>query len=117
MKLFIKKPGVSAADRFRKGLILNKYVLTVVLFVVWMMFFDKQDYFYYRNIKKEHEELVRDTLYYYQEIQHAQAQIKKLKGDKKELERFARETYFMKKDDEVVFVFLPDTAYGKSKAE
>lgn len=92
-----------------KRFIVNKYVLTVVFFTIWMLFFDKQDYSYYQNLKKEHDELVRDTLYYHEEIAKAQAQIKKLKGDKKELERFARETYFMKKDDEVVFVFLPDS--------
>lgn len=96
-----------------KWIVLNKYVLTIVFFIVWMLFFDKQDYSYYKKLKKEHEELVRDTLYYHQEIENAQAQIKKLKGDKKELERFARETYFMKKDDEVVFVFLPDTGSNR----
>jgi cell division protein FtsB len=93
--------------------VLNKYVLTIVFFTIWMLFFDKQDYSYYKNLKKEHDELVRDTLYYHQEIENAQAQIKKLKGDKKELERFARETYFMKKDDEVVFVFLPDSGSSR----
>lgn len=92
---------------------INKYTLTVGVFLIWMLFFDKQDYSYYRHLQKEHDELVRDTTYYHQEIQSAQAQIRKLKGDKKELEKFARETYFMKRDDEVVYVFLPDSASVK----
>jgi len=75
-----------------------------------MMFFDKQNFKYYQNIKAEHDALVKDTLFYTQEIEQAAHQIKKIKGDKKELERFARETYFLKKDDEVIYVFLPDSS-------
>ncbi|MCS6980665.1 MAG: septum formation initiator family protein [Flavobacteriales bacterium] len=90
-------------------MLVNKYTVTVVAFLVWMLFFDRQDYSYYKHIRQEHDELVRDTQFYYREILAAQEQIRKFKGDKRELERYAREKYFMKKDDEVVYVFLPDT--------
>ena len=53
-------------------------------------------------IKKEKE-------YYMVEIEKNRQELQSLISDKKNLEKFAREKYLMKKDDEEIFVILEKT--------
>lgn len=83
-----------------------KYIVVTVFFVVWMLFFDKQNYFYRSKLDREAEALVKDTLFYDSEIQEATKRLEELNGDKAALEKLGREKYLMKKDDEDVFVIV-----------
>lgn len=83
-----------------------KYLVTSVVFLVWMIFFDRQNHFYRTKLDKEMESLVKDTLYYDREIKEASRQLDKLNGDKRALEKLGREKYLMKKDDEDVFIIV-----------
>lgn len=83
-----------------------KYVAVAITFVVWMIFFDKQNYFYRAKLDREMETLVKDTLFYDREIKEASKSLEEIKGDKKALEKLGREKYLMKKDDEDVFVIV-----------
>jgi len=82
----------------------NKYFLVSVAFVVFMIFFDKNDLFsqyqYYQQVSKLKQE--RD--FYQKEITKVNQDLDELSSDPKKLEKFAREKYLMKKDNEDVFV-------------
>jgi cell division protein FtsB len=95
----------------------HKYVLTIVAFVVYVLIFDRQNYFFHSRINKEMQSLARDTAYYIKEIKEAGLQLEELRGDRKALEKFAREKYLMKKDDEEVFVFIEKVAEDTTAAK
>jgi cell division protein FtsB len=82
----------------------NKYFLFSVAFIVYMIFFDKNDLFsqyqYYQQVSKLKQE--RD--FYLKETSKVNKDLQELTSDPKELEKFAREKYLMKKDNEDVFV-------------
>lgn len=83
-----------------------KYIAVAAFFVLWMVFFDKQNYFYRARLDHEMETLVKDTLFYTQEIGEATKRLEELNGDKEALEKLGREKYLMKKDDEDIFVIV-----------
>lgn len=85
------------------AIFLNKYVLIVLLFVIWMLFFDTNSWFIHRELDQEIKELNNNKEYYIKEIIKDQKDIKVLK-DSNELEKFAREEYFMKRDNEEIYI-------------
>jgi cell division protein FtsB len=86
----------------------NKFFLVTLAFVVWMIFFDKNDllsqYQYHQQVSKLKQE--RD--FYQKETAKAHQELDELTTDKEKLEKFAREKYLMKKDNEDVFVIGKD---------
>src|ERR1700684_3111950 len=82
----------------------NKYFLFSLAFIVYMIFFDKNDLFsqyqYYQQVSKLKQE--RD--FYQKETAKVNKDLDELTSDPKQLEKFARERYLMKKDNEDVFV-------------
>lgn len=93
-----------------------KYLLTIATFLVWMLFFDKQSFFYQQKLDGELQALEKDTLFYSVEIREATRKLDELKGSKEAMEKLAREKYLMKRDNEDVFVIVPASA-GNISAE
>lgn len=91
---------------FLLNLIKNKYFLTIVALIVWLLFFDKNDFFTQRETVSKLNKLKKDQLYYITEIENNKRELQELKTNKESLEKFAREKYLMKKDNEDVFVFV-----------
>ena len=87
----------------------NKYVLTAGFFAVWMLFFDNRDiittHFKHRG---ELNRLEESKAYYQQQIQNTRRELEQLKSDPGVLEKYAREKYRMKKDNEDLFVISPN---------
>jgi len=84
----------------------NKYFLVGVFFLVWIIFFDSNrliSVFRYRN---ELKEIRKEKNYYIEQIQQNKELLHLYQTDKKALEKFAREKYFMKKDNEDVFLIV-----------
>lgn len=81
----------------------NKYVLLLVLFAVWMLFLDSNSWLVHRELDKQIEELEKNKEYYQSQIRKDTAIINSM-DDLDELERFAREEYFMKRENEEVFI-------------
>lgn len=83
----------------------NKYLLAVLLFAVWMVFFDDRDiittHFRY---KKELRNLEESKEYYQQQIANTRAELQLLEKDPATLERYARERYRMKRANEDVYI-------------
>jgi len=86
----------------------NKFFLVTIAFIVWMLFFDKNDllsqYQYHEQVSKLEQE--RD--FYQKETTKVSKDLDELTSDKAKLEKFAREKYLMKKDNEDVFVIVQD---------
>ena len=87
-------------------LIKNKYFLTTIGIVVWLLCFDKNDVFTQRDLIQKLNKLQSDRDYYIAEIQNNKNDIKELETNKESLEKFAREKYLMKKDNEDVYVIV-----------
>lgn len=87
-------------------LIKNKYFLTIVGLLVWLIFFDKNDVFTQYDLIKKCHKLQKEKLYYLSEIDHNVANLNDLRNNKKSLETFSREKYLMKKENEDVYVFV-----------
>ena len=74
-----------------------------IVFVVWMLFFDENSYLIHRELNAEIEKLENSTDYYKKEIEKDQKMIKAL-NNPQSLEKFARETYHMKKKNEAIYI-------------
>jgi cell division protein DivIC len=82
----------------------NKYFLTAVVFAVWLLFFDDRDIVSQFRHNRELRQLEQSRNYYLEEIHATSAELEKLKADPATLEKYAREKYRMKKDDEDLFI-------------
>lgn len=81
----------------------NKYVWILLSFLIWIIFLDNYSYFGHRVLDKQINELEDNKEYYQQEIKKDQEKIKKL-NNPAEIEKFAREKYYMKKDSEDIYI-------------
>ena len=86
----------------------NKYSITLAVFVIWLLFFDQNNMILQAQNKWELWELEEEKEYYLQEIELTKIDLEELTSDMNSLERFAREKYLMKKDNEEVFVFVEE---------
>ena len=81
----------------------NKYVWVLLFFCIWMLFLDNYSYFDHRMLDKEIDELEDNKEYYQQEIRKDQRNIKLLKNPD-QIEKYAREKYYMKRDSEDIYI-------------
>lgn len=86
----------------------NRYVLTSLGFIVWLAFFDRNDIISQYDSYKRLKELKKDRLYYTTEIQQNRLDMENLLSNRKNLEKYARERYLMKRDEEEIFVFVEE---------
>lgn len=86
----------------------NIFVMILIPFIIWMLFFDENSYLVHRKFDKEIEELESSITFYKNKIEEDKSTIKKLQ-DYLELERFAREQYLMKKENEEIYLIEFDT--------
>ena len=91
----------------------NYYVLTIALFIVWMLFFDTNNLLSQYDNKQELKELLLQKEYYLNEINKNKETTKDLTSDLIHLEKYAREKYLMKRDNEEIFLIVKDTLKAK----
>ncbi len=91
---------------FRKY-INNKYFYTGLVFLIWWIFFDQESLIVQYDLARVKTGLEKQKEYYKNEIKEDEAAINTLQNDTVLLEKYAREKYFMKKDNEDVFVIVP----------
>lgn len=82
----------------------NKYILTLLVFFIWILFFDQNNlvdrYVSSRNIRQ----LERDKKYFIERIREDSTRLNQLRTDNDNLEKFAREQYLMKRENEEIFI-------------
>lgn len=81
----------------------NRYLLIGVLFIVWMTFFDTNSFLIQRELNKEIKSLEANTKFYSNEIQRDLDFIESM-SDIEQIEKYAREKYYLKKDNEEIFL-------------
>ena len=81
----------------------NKYLLISILFGVWMLFLDNYSYMDQRQINKQIDELQDNKKYYQDEIRKDKENIKLLKNQD-QVEKYAREKYYMKRENEDIYL-------------
>jgi cell division protein FtsB len=86
----------------------NKYFLITAAFVVWMIFFDKNDIYSQYEYRQQVNKLEQERDFYTKETEKVNKDLNELTSDKAKLEKFAREKYLMKKANEDVFVIVKE---------
>jgi len=89
-------------------LLKNKFFLVTVAFIVWMTFFDKNDLLSQYQYRQEVSKLEQERDFYKTETEKVNKDLNELTSDPKQLEKFAREKYLMRKDNEDVFVVVKE---------
>ncbi|HAF30727.1 MAG TPA: septum formation initiator [Bacteroidales bacterium] len=86
----------------------NKYILTIFIFTIWILFFDNNNLVDRIKEMRHLQQLEKDRKYYTERIDKDTKRLEQLKTNNKNLEKFAREQYLMKKDDEDIFVVVEE---------
>jgi cell division protein DivIC len=83
----------------------NKYLLTGAGFLIWMLFFDERDFIttFFRQ-RQELKVLEKSEKYYNNQIYTTKTELEKLKSNPALVEKYAREKYLMKRDNEDLFL-------------
>ena len=88
------------------SVIRNKYILTILLFLIWIILLDSNNLITRFREMRELRKLRIDREYYVNKIEVDSRKLRELKTDNNNLEKFAREQYRMKKADEDLYIVL-----------
>jgi cell division protein FtsB len=86
------------------GLLFNKFSVTTISFLVWMTFFDQNDWMTQQETKKQLQDTKDHIQFLTAQTEEMEEDLKRLQSDPQRLEQFAREKYRMKKDNEDLYV-------------
>lgn len=86
----------------------NKFILTILIFLIWILFFDRNNLIDRVKELRHLNQLEKDKKYYIERIDKDSKRLEQLKTNNKNLEKFAREQYLMKKDNEDIFVVVEE---------
>jgi cell division protein DivIC len=89
-----------------KAIVKNKFLITGAIFIVWIALFDSSSWYDRRRLLKEHEKLENEKDFYIEKIKNDSISLQELKTNNDNLEKFARENYLMKKENEDIFVIV-----------
>jgi cell division protein FtsB len=93
----------------------NKYILTVIIFLIWIIFLDSDNIISRINDIRNINRLKKDREYYSKRIEADRLKLNELKTDSKNLEKFAREQYHMKRPDEDLYIVLTPREYREMR--
>jgi cell division protein DivIC len=82
----------------------NKYIIVILAFLIWMTFFDPKDFGIIYSRTQKLKELKESEKHLTTEIANTRAELSLLKSDAESIETYAREHYYMKKDNEDLFI-------------
>ena len=94
----------------------NKYVLILILFIVWMLFFDTNSYLIHNELDSEVDALEDNAEFYQKEIDNDKNFIQKME-DSNEMEKFAREKYYLKKENEDIYIIEHEDSIKEKKKD
>jgi cell division protein FtsB len=86
----------------------NKYLIAVLVFLAWLLIFDNNSLIDRIKYLNTLHRLENEKQYYLERIEEDSRRLNELKTDRENLEKFAREQYFMKKENEDVFVIVEE---------
>lgn len=86
----------------------NRYAITIAVFLVFLLFFDQNNIITQYTYRSQLNKLKTEKEYFHQEIEKTTRELNELTKNPVSLEKFARENYYMKKENEEIFVFTTD---------
>ena len=86
----------------------NKYVLVTLAFIIWILFFDRNNLITQFKLTKKVRKMNDHKEYYLDEIKKNRQAIQDLTTDTQSLERYAREKHLMKKDNEDIYIIVEE---------
>ncbi|HBX50955.1 MAG: hypothetical protein A2309_13580 [Bacteroidetes bacterium RIFOXYB2_FULL_35_7] len=89
-------------------IIKNKYLVSLFAFGIWVTFFDASDMLSKIKMMQDLNNLKKEKNHFKEAINTDKSVIKGLKTDNNQLEKFAREAYFMKRKNEDIFIIIKD---------
>jgi cell division protein DivIC len=88
--------------------ITNKYLFAFLVFSVWMIFLDDHNILFLRQNLNKLKKYRVEKEYYKEKLSVDSQKLKELQTDAKNLEKFAREQFLMKKKDEDIFLIIEE---------
>ena len=89
----------------------NKYLLSFVFLIVWIVFFNEINIFDQKDKLQELSNLNKKKAYYIKEIEAAKQELSDMKNNPEALEKYAREKYLMKKEGEDIYIVEEDSLH------
>lgn len=74
--------------------------------MVWMLFFDRNDLLSQYEYRNQVGKLKEEKSFYIKEIEQVKTDLNELTTNRERLEKFAREKYHMKKENEDLYVII-----------
>ncbi len=96
------------------AIVSNVYVLVLTIFVIWMVFFDTNSLLIHSELRNEIKKLEKQQEFLREEIAKDKKIIEKL-SDPEELEKFAREQYYLKKKNEEIYIIEYEDSLKQKK--
>jgi cell division protein FtsB len=93
----------SKGNKLRK-IFLNKYLLVFLVFAVFVTFFDEHSFIHRWQSHQRIVQMEKELKYYEEEIKNTRQKKNELQSSNENLEKFAREHYYMKKENEDIFI-------------
>ena len=84
----------------------NKYLIAFMVFSVWMIFIDDNNLFFLRKNVNKLKEYRVEKAYFLEKIRKDSIHLQEMKANAKNLEKFAREEFLMKKKNEDIFLII-----------
>ena len=84
----------------------NKYLIAFIVFSVWMIFIDDNNIFFLRKNVNKLKEYRVEKAYFLEKIRKDSIHLREMKANAKNLDKFAREEFLMKKKDEDIFLII-----------
>ena len=81
----------------------NIFLIIFAIFAVWMLFFDTNSLLIHNELNNDINDLEDEKKFYLKEIEKDNKELNKLSTDEG-LEKFAREAYYMKRDNEEIYI-------------
>ncbi len=86
----------------------NRHGASALVLIGWIAFFDDYDLYTTWKLRRELGDMKEQHAWYAREIQTTREQLHELNSNTALLEKFARERYLMKRENEEIFVLVPE---------
>ncbi|HNQ36687.1 MAG TPA: septum formation initiator family protein [Prolixibacteraceae bacterium] len=89
-------------------LLRNKYMIALILFAVWISFFDQNNLVQHRRNKQRLKALKEQRAFYREKIEADNLKMEELRSGVDNLEKYAREQFNMTRPDEDLFLVVEE---------
>jgi len=96
------------AKKYIPRMIRSKYTITFLIFYTWLFIGDHNSILERKSNESTIEALEKEKTYFLEKIENDKKRIHELKTNRKNLEKYAREQYLMKKKNEDIFIVIEE---------